>query len=163
MPQYHGHNTHTYTVQNNMATEVSSKHEPFIIVRCLQESAPSGLWVSAHFLPFALMLASPLLILLSAETLQVCVLYVHTLGSLFSQQGLAQAQKQYDLLVFFRPSNELCLWYGCVVQQMWCKCVKVSWDGQSMQVRQCGGNRLWSGPLWLLFVIIICTTYNRLL
>lgn len=56
--------------------------------------------VSPHFLPFALILASPLLTLLSAVTLQVCALCLHTLGALFSQQGLVQAQQQFDMVVF---------------------------------------------------------------
>lgn len=76
------------------------EHEPVILVGCLQEFVPADLRVFPHFLPFALILASPLLTLLSAVTLQVCALCLHTLGALFSQQGPVQAQQQFDMLVF---------------------------------------------------------------
>lgn len=52
-------------------------------VCCLQELVSSCLWVSP---PLCILTYPP--ILLSAGTLQVCVLYVHTLGARFSRQGL---------------------------------------------------------------------------
>lgn len=83
MPQYHSRNTHTYTSLNmNLSLQCNVCRSLFPLT--------SGFF--PHFLPFALILASPLLILLSAVTLQVCALYLHTLGALFSQQGLVQAQ-----------------------------------------------------------------------
>lgn len=76
------------------------KHGPVLLVGCLQEFVPTDPWVFPHFLPFALSLASPPLTLLSAVTLQVCALCLHTLGALFSQQGRVRAQQQFDMLVF---------------------------------------------------------------
>lgn len=53
--------------------------------------------------PFALILyPPPLPIPLGPVTLQVCALHLHTLGALFSQRGLTQAQWQSDVLVVFQ-------------------------------------------------------------
>lgn len=66
--QYHSYNTNVNTVQYNIVTEVSPQHEHLTVVCPLHEIAPSGLWVSHRFLPFALIPASP-----PADPTQRCV------------------------------------------------------------------------------------------
>ena len=135
MLQYHSYNTNTNTVQSNIVTQVSPQHKHLTVVCPLHEIAPSGLWVSHHFLPFALILTPhPLLIPLSTVSLQVCVLYVNALGGRLLSVGIC-ANTQANMTCWYFSDFQRSTVFSTL-----CKCVEVRRTFR--QITRCSRNRL---------------------
>lgn len=126
--QYHSYNTNVNTVQYNIVTEVSPQHEHLTVVCPLHEIAPSGLWVSHRFLPFALIPASP-----PADPTQrcvpagVCTLCERSKGLAFSAGTCANTLA--NMTCWYFSDFQMSAVFGTL-----CKCVEVRQTKQALWI-----------------------------